>query len=107
MCVPAVVTDEKAYFVMENCNIFLGGNDFGLRVYIIQRTQKIIMQLRNISVYQNRNSAIDIMHLSKLGPTSPHPGTGGGMGGDLTTLRSMTPYVGQNPRSNVTKSLFR
>ena len=57
---PGLVTDEKTHLVMENCNIFLGGNDFGLRVYIVQRTYKVIMQLRNISVYQNRNSAIDI-----------------------------------------------
>ena len=59
---PGLVTDEKTYLVMENnyCNIFLGGNDFGLRVYIVQRMYKVIMQLRNISVYQNRNSAIDI-----------------------------------------------
>ena len=49
----------------------------------------------------------ELMHLSKLGPTSPRPGTGGGMGGDLTTLPLMTLHVGQNPRSNVIKSLSR
>ena len=38
------------------------------------------------------------------GPTSPHPGTGGAMGGDLTTMWSMTLYLGQNPSSNVIKS---
>ena len=34
----------------------------------------------------------------------PHPGTGGTIGGDLTTMQSMTPHLGQNPSSNVVKS---
>ena len=33
-----------------------------------------------------------------------HPGTGGGMGGDLTTLLSMIMHAGQNRQSNVVKS---
>ena len=40
----------------------------------------------------------------KVCPHLPHLGTGGAMGGDLTTLQSMTPDLGQNPSSNVIKS---
>jgi predicted outer membrane repeat protein len=54
------MTNEKTYLIMESCSIFLGGNDFGLHIYIVQRTYKVKMQLRNIIVYQNRNRAIYI-----------------------------------------------
>ena len=57
---PGHVTDEKTYLTMESCSIFHGGKEFGLRIYIVQRTYKVKMQLRNVRVYQNRNSAIDI-----------------------------------------------
>lgn len=55
------LTDEKTFLIMESCSIFLGGKYFGLKIYIKQKSHKIIMQLRNISVYHNRNSAIDIL----------------------------------------------
>ena len=54
------VTDVKIHLIMESCSVFLGGKDFGLRIYIVQRAYKIKLQLRNIIVYQNRNRAIDI-----------------------------------------------
>ena len=40
-----------------------------------------------------------VMHLSKYCPTSPHPDTGGDMGGDLTTLLSMTLHAGEKRQS--------
>ena len=54
------LTDVKTHLIMESCSIFLGGKDFGLRIYSVQRMYKIKLQLRNIIVYQNRNRAIDI-----------------------------------------------
>ena len=54
------LTDVKTHLIMESCSVFLGGKDFGLRIYSVQRTYKIKLQLKKIIVYQNRNRAIDI-----------------------------------------------
>ena len=43
------------------------------------------------------------MHLSKLGPTSHHPGIDGDLGGDLTTPLSTSPDTRQFSLSNVIK----
>ena len=55
------MTDEKTFLIMESCSILGGGEYFGLKIHIKEKSHIITMQLRNISVHHNHHSAIDIV----------------------------------------------